>query len=129
MSYKIHQEVIINASPQQVYSILIETEEFSKINGGVPTEISPDAGGTFSCFGGMIVGRNIELVTNKRIVQAWRVKTWEPGVFSIAKFQLNNEDGKTKIEFDHVGFPESEYEHLNSGWYSNYWDPIKKFLG
>ena len=112
----------------RLYSLLTDAKKFSELNGGIPTEISPEPGGIFSCFGGMIVGRNIELIPNERIVQAWRVKTWEPGVYSIAKFELKNEVNKTRLVFDHTGFPENEREHLDSGWHSNYWEPIKKFL-
>jgi activator of HSP90 ATPase len=36
-----------------------------------PTQISREVGGAFSLFGGIIVGRHIELVPNERIVQAW----------------------------------------------------------
>jgi activator of HSP90 ATPase len=47
---------------------------------GGSTEISQQVGGAFSLFGGHIVGHQIELVTNERIVQAWRVVDWSPGV-------------------------------------------------
>src|SRR2546423_15718166 len=36
--------------------------------GAAPTQISREAGGAFSLFGGHIVGRHIELVPNERIV-------------------------------------------------------------
>ena len=58
------------------------------LSGGAPTDISADPGASFSCFGGMILGRNIELIRNQRIVQAWRAKPWESSVYSIAKFEL-----------------------------------------
>src|SRR5262245_23939985 len=97
MSHPIHQEVVFNASPALVYQALTDTKQFSKITGGAPTEISTEVGGAFSCFGGMIVGRNIELVPHQRIVQAWRVKNWEPGVYSIAKFELKAQGSETKL--------------------------------
>ena len=34
---------------------------------GMPAEIDPKAGGAFTLFGGMIVGRNIELITNQDV--------------------------------------------------------------
>jgi hypothetical protein len=36
----------------------------------------------------MVLGRNIELIPNRRIVQAWRAKPWEGGIYSIAKSEL-----------------------------------------
>ena len=62
-------------------------------------------GGTFTLFGGHIVGRHLELVPNERIVQAWRVVDWEPGWYSIARFELVEQGSGTKIVFDHLGFP------------------------
>ncbi|MBT2697480.1 SRPBCC domain-containing protein [Bacillus sp. ISL-40] len=129
MTKTIHQEVVFNASPGLIYEALTDSKQFSEMTGGAPTEISPEAGGTFSCFGGMILGRNIELVPGVRIVQAWRVANWPEGVYSIAKFELKEQDSKTLLVFDHIGFPEAEGEHLAAGWGANYWNPLEKYLG
>ena len=96
--------------------------------GAAPTQISREAGGAFALFGGHIVGRHIELVPNERIVQAWRVATWDPGVYSIAKFALVEQGSGTKLVFDHGGFPKGQGEHLAAGWKANYWEPLEKFL-
>jgi len=93
-----------------------------------PTQISREAGGTFTLFGGHIVGRHLELVPNERIVQAWRVVTWSPGVYSIAKFELTEQGSSTKLVFDHVGFPDGQGQHLAEGWKANYWEPLEKYL-
>ncbi|MFC5651827.1 SRPBCC domain-containing protein [Paenibacillus solisilvae] len=127
-STAIHQEVTFQAGVDRVYDALISSEQFSKASGGAPTEINPEEGGSFSCFGGMIVGRSIELVPNKRIVQAWRVANWEEGVYSIVKFELKEQGSQTLLMFDHTGFPEGQGEHLSAGWHTNYWGPIEKLL-
>ena len=72
MSDPIHQEIVLSASPERVYQALTDAKQFSAVCGGAPTEISSEAGGAFSCFEGRIEGRNIELVANQRLVQAWR---------------------------------------------------------
>ncbi len=76
----------------------------------------------------MISGRNIELVPNRRIVQAWRVRDWGDGVYSIARFELNGQE-ETQLVFDHTGFPEDQREHLASGWHTRYWEPLRNYLG
>jgi activator of HSP90 ATPase len=93
-----------------------------------PTAISPHIGGAFALFGGYIVGRHIELVPNELIVQAWRVGSWDRGIYSIIRFQLTEQGAGTKIIFDHAGFPKGQGEHLASGWQENYWGPLEKFL-
>jgi activator of HSP90 ATPase len=128
MSNTINQEIIFKATPKQVYNALIDANQFSQVTGGAPTEISPEAGGSFSLFGGMIQGRNIELAPNKRIVQAWRASNWDEGVYSIARFELQAHDEDTLVIFEHTGFPESQGEHLAGGWKDNYWGPLERYL-
>ena len=123
----LHQEVEIKASAQRIYSALLDSKQFTTFT-GFAADINHDAGGAFSLFGGLIVGRNIELVPNQRIVQAWRATHWDAGVYSLAKFELKEQSGTTQIVLDHTGFPEGNFRHLNSGWYGHYWEPLKKFL-
>ena len=125
----IHQEVVFEAAPQRIYDALTNAKQFSSVTGGLPTEISSEAGGVFSMFGGMIVGRHIELVPGQRIVQAWRAKNWAPGVYSIVRFELAAQGAQTRLVFDHAGFPEDQQEHLSAGWEANYWTPLRKYLG
>jgi activator of HSP90 ATPase len=128
MSSTIHQEIIIKASPKQVYDALIDANQFSTVTGGAPTEINGEAGGAFSLFGGMITGRNIELIPNERIVQAWRAGNWAEGAYSIATFEIKEQGDETIIIFDHAAFPAGQDEHLADGWKDNYWEPLKKYL-
>ena len=94
-----------------------------------PAEIDPKPGGAFSLFGGMVVGRNIELVPNQRIVQAWRVVADFPdGVYTMVKFELIPRDSQTSVILDQTGFAEGDFDHLSLGWHSHYWEPLKIFL-
>ena len=136
----IHQENVFNGRRNRVYEALTDAKQFNEITKIVaakepaisleksPTVISPEVGGAFSLFGGIIIGRHVELVPNTRIVQAWRVAYWTPGIYSIAKFELVEQGTGTKIVFDHTGFPRGDAEHLASGWKAHYWEPLAKFL-
>jgi activator of HSP90 ATPase len=123
----LHQEVEIKASPQRIYEALLDFQQFSTFT-GLPAEINRQEGGAFSLFGARIVGRNVELVPNRRIVQAWRPASWDPGVFSIVRFELKEQGSHTNVVLDHTGFPEGSFRHLDQGWYLRYWEPLKKFL-
>jgi uncharacterized protein YndB with AHSA1/START domain len=130
----IQQEVVFKASRKRVYEALTDAEQFTKVvrlskaPGGPAAVISKEVGGAFSAFGGYITGRHIELVPNERIVQAWRAGGWEPGKYSIARFELKEQGEQTKLVFDHTGFPNGDAEHLLEGWNTNYWEPLRKFL-
>jgi activator of HSP90 ATPase len=135
----IHQEPVIKASRKRIYEALTDAKQFDKVIqlsgvtqtmhlGDKPAEISREVGGAFTLFGGYITGRHVELVPNERIVQAWRTSGWNPGVYSIARFELVEQSSGTKIVFDHTGFPKGEAEVLASGWKAHYWEPLEKLL-
>ena len=136
----IHQEVMFDAERKRVYMALTDSKQFQSIvqlsdamkskmrPGAPPSQISLEVGGAFSIFGGIIVGRQIELVPSERIVQAWRAVYWTPGVFSIVKFELSDSGGGTKLVLDHKGFPDGDANTLLDGWNKNYWEPMAKFL-
>jgi len=126
-SITIHQEIEFNASPQQLYEALLDSKRFTEFSGR-PAEINPEVGGAFSLFKGHIIGRNLELVPNQRIVQAWRVVTWPEGAYSIVRFELKPQGSGTRVIFDHIGFPEGLHDHLAEGWEENYWSLLKKYF-
>jgi activator of HSP90 ATPase len=133
-SESIHQENVFSANRKQVYEALMDAKQFTKVTAfssvpkAPPAEISSDIGGAFSCFGGHIVGRHVELVPDERIVQAWRVVDWDAGIYSIAKFELKEQGSQTRLVFDHIGFPKGKAEHLAAGWKTNYWEPLQKYF-
>lgn len=129
----IHQEVVIKAPSAAIYRVLTDGAEFKKVTELVlpkssAAEISPEVGGAFSLFGGIIVGRHIEMVPGERLVQAWREKSWDPGVYSLVRFQLKDSGAETNLIFDHAGFPQGAADHLAIGWKSHYWEPLQKYL-
>lgn len=128
MTNTIRQEVILEASPKRIDDTLLDAKRFSEFTGGAPAEIDPKAGGAFSCFGGMITGRNIEMSPNRRIVQAWRAGNWPEGAYSIVKFEIEAEGTGSKLTLEHSAFPEGSAQHLEGGWHKMYWEPLKKYL-
>jgi activator of HSP90 ATPase len=127
-STAIHQEVEFQAPLARLYEILVDARRFAAFTGQA-AEIQPQAGAPFKLFGARIEGRNVELVPNQRIVQAWRPASWAPGVYSIVKFEFAARGTGTLVVMDHTGFAEDKWEHLNAGWPENYWQPLRKYLG
>ena len=135
----IHQEAIFKASSHRIYEALTDAQQFQKVqllSGTVkgmdlkakPAQISREPGGPFSIFGDYIIGRQLELVPDQRIVQAWREISWDLGIYSIVRFELIKEGLGTKLIFDHTGFPAGSGEHLAVGWKAHYWEPLEEFL-
>ena len=128
MSNVIHQEVVFDAPPARVYRALTNASEHAEFTGG-PAEISEQVGGAFSCHGGRILGLNLELVPDSRIVQAWRPANWPEGVYSIVRLDLEAEgSSKTRLKLTHSGLPDEGAEHIEDGWKVRYWQPLAKYL-
>jgi activator of HSP90 ATPase len=123
----LHEEIDLKATPQRIYETLLSSKDFAAFS-GAPAEIDPKAGGAFSMFNGMIVGRNVELVPHQRIVQAWRPSAWPAGTYSLVRFELKPSGSKTTVVLDHTSFPEGDYDHLTSGGQEHYWEPLKKLF-
>jgi activator of HSP90 ATPase len=126
----IHLEAAVPAAPARIYEALLDSKIFTAFSGS-PAEIDRNVGGAFSMFGGVITGRNIELVPNARIVQAWRNNmVWPAGLYSVVRFELKEQGAGTLIVLDHTGFPldAGEAESLVSGWSEHYWTPLRKYF-
>jgi activator of HSP90 ATPase len=123
----IHFDVDYKAKAERIYQALLDAKQFSAFS-GLPAEIEPRPGGAFKLFAGQIEGRNVELVVNQRVVQAWRPASWPAGEYSIARFELVARDAGTRIVFDHIGFSEDKREGLTDGWREHYWEPLHKYL-
>jgi uncharacterized protein YndB with AHSA1/START domain len=135
----IHQEPVLKASAKRIYEALTDAQQFQKVTmlsgdaqgadfATKPAVLSRELGSAFSLFGGYVTGRQIDLVPDQRLVQAWRAGSWAVGVYSIARFELVADGAGTKIVFDHTGFPQGTAEHLAAGWKSHYWEGLEKFL-
>ncbi|HEX4302707.1 MAG TPA: SRPBCC domain-containing protein [Rhizomicrobium sp.] len=141
-SAAIHQDVVLAAPPARIYAALTDAALFDKIVrssgamnsamksqlGTTPTAIDARPGGAFALFGGYVTGFNLEMLSGKRLVQAWRAGSWDPGLFSIADFALSPHGTGTRIAFDHRGFPNDAAAHLAKGWHANYWEPMARVI-
>lgn len=123
----LHYELEYNASPQRIYDALLEPKQFASFS-GLSAEIDARPGGAFSLFGGMIVGRNVELVPARRIVQAWRPAHWDAGVYSIVRFELKPRAAVSTLVLDHTGFPEGLADSLDQGWHAHYIDGLRTYV-
>jgi len=106
---------------------LLDAKQFAKMS-TLPAEIDPKEGGAFSLFQGQIVGRNVELVRDERVVQAWRPAHWEAGMYSMVRFALKAQGAGTLVVLDHTGFPEGDFDHLDEGWKAHYAERMETYF-
>jgi activator of HSP90 ATPase len=121
-------EFLFDNNPMMEESPVHSTNITRRALGAKPTAINGEVGGTFTLFGGYVTGRNLEMLPAERLVQAWRAGSWKPGAFSIAAFSFVKAGTKTKLLFDHRGFPDGQGASLAQGWHAHYWGPLTTFF-
>ena len=123
----VKQNVVFDASPHEVYELLMDEKKHALFT-GAKAKISKKVGESFSAYDGYIVGKNVELVPDKKIVQLWRASDWQKGYFSIVTFVLKEKKGKTELTFVHEGVPVECVEDISQGWKDHYWERMKEAL-
>lgn len=130
----IQQQATVPATPAQVYAILADAEALSALS-GMSGQAARSAGEEFSAFDGHVTGRQIDLVPDQRVVQAWRFPVWEPGRYTIVRFTLATEDGGTRLVIDQpegadaLGCHQTWHDHLDANWPTFYLTPLTKHFG
>lgn len=123
----LHLEVAYRASAERLYEALLDERRFTAWS-GAEARIERSEGGAFRLVGGRVSGRNIELVANRRIVQAWHVATWAEGAYSIVRFELHPTAEGTRVVLDHSGFAPEDLAARRAGWFRVYLDPLRNDL-
>lgn len=91
---------------------------------GAHAEGQAEEGSTFQAWGGYISGRNLELVENRKIVQAWRTSEFsstEPDSHLV--ISLEAVDGGTQLRIEHTNLPAHGMQYLK-GWQDHYFTPM-----
>lgn len=114
---------LIQASPEEVYLALTNPLTISLWT-GAEAVMSTEPGSEFSLWDDSIVGRNIEFVENKKIVQQWYFGD-QPE--SIVTFILHPDKNGTSLELRHTNIPDSDYEDMIDGWNLNYFGALQDF--
>jgi activator of HSP90 ATPase len=124
----IKQVVTFPATPHEIYEMLMDSKKHAKFSGEA-AKISRKVGGKISAYGGWIEGKNLKLIPDRLIIQAWRGSSWPKGHYSKAMFLMTKTKTGTKLTFGHTGVPVGAYAGITKGWKSEYWDKMKKMIG
>jgi activator of HSP90 ATPase len=127
MPQAIRQSVIFRATPHDVYEALMDSSRHTEFTGD-EASISRVVGGPIMAYGGYVTGKNLELIPDEKIVQAWRASDWPEGQESTATFTLSAEDGGTRLTFVQEGVPDEQRTDIEQGWIDYYWTPMKAML-
>src|SRR6266403_780751 len=114
--------------PADLYALFMDSAKHTAAT-GMPAKISRKVGGKWSAFGGMILGKNLALVPNRVIVQAWRSSAWkksDPDSVLVVRFEKTRNGAAAHLA--HVGVPAYDHKGVTQGWRKYYWKPWKEYL-
>lgn len=116
---------IIPATPDEVYQALTNPLSI-KLWSGEEAEMSTEPGSEFSLWEGSIVGKNIEFIEGKKIVQQWYFGDESPE--SIVTILLHPHEKGTSIELKHSNIPDSDFKDIVEGWNLAYFAALYDFF-
>lgn len=115
----------IQASAEDIYMALTNPKSILLWT-GEEAVMSTESGSEFSLWGGSIVGKNLEFVENKKIVQQWYFEGQKEE--SIVTFIFHPNKQVTSVELKHTNIPDDEYNDLVEGWNESYFGSLKFFF-
>ena len=126
MNKAIEQKILFKrATAEELFDIFVNPQKHSAIQGGAITKISNKEGDSFSLLNGNLKGKNLLIVPNRMIVQAWRGNVWEKDdLDSILTLDFTNTPQGGQIDLVH-SFTPGQFTEL---WDEIYWQPIKEFI-
>lgn len=127
MTKIINQTIKFDASPEIVFELLMDDKKHAEFT-GAPAKIGRKVGDSFSVWDGYAVGKNLEIIPNKKIVQTWRTSDWPEGVESKVTFDFRSKGDNCELHFEQKGVPEEFVKDIEQGWIDNYWDLMKNYL-
>jgi len=117
----------IPASPDQVYSAWLDSDEHSAMTGGYAL-ITNHIGGIFEAWDGYITGKNLGIVQSNRIFQQWRTSEFEESdEDSLLEILFESEAEGTRIIIRHTNLPEHGMKY-EQGWRDSYFSPMKAYF-
>lgn len=128
MTKTIQQRVEFPASPARLFEIYTDSTKHSAATGSKAT-VSKKVGAKFTAFDGMLSGRNLMVIPNRLIVQAWRASHWkktDPDSILIIKFSKTKKGGR--VDLAHVNVPAYDHAGVTKGWPKYYWKPWRVYL-
>jgi len=128
MGKTIEQAVVLKARARALYDTYMNSKEHAALT-GAPVRIGRKPGSPFTAFGGSIVGRTLQAVPGRLIVQTWRSKGWPAKVSdSILVLAFTDAADGARVTLVHANVPDAERKMISSGWHSYYWRSWKAAL-
>ncbi len=115
----------ISAEPSDVYAALTNPYTI-ELWSGYPAIMSEEPGSEFSLWEGDISGKNIEFVSNRKIVQEWYFGD-QTGK-SIVTIIIEPDGGNSVVTVEQTNIPDADFADIAEGWREFYFGAITDFF-
>lgn len=110
-----------------IYKAWLTSQTHTDMTGG-EAFVSSKVGGKFKAWDGYITGKNLELVKDKRIIQAWRTSEFaEMDLDSLLVVDFEDVSGGCKVTIAHSLIPKGQSSY-KQGWIDYYLLPMKAYF-
>lgn len=116
----------IKAEPADVFTALVNPFTI-ELWSGESAIMTTEIGAEFSLWGGDIIGKNMEIIENEKLVQEWFFGE-EGENASIVTIKIWPKGGSSSIQLTHTNIPDEAYENIVEGWNDAYLGAIKALL-
>lgn len=113
------------AVPHQLYENLMDAGRMVRYTRS-KCELNRGVGAEFSLLDGQVSGKNIELITDKKITQLWRCSDWPAQHHSTVTIELKRVPGGTDLAFAQVNVPVDSYSKTVDLWDRQFWRKIRR---
>ena len=128
MSDQIKMSLTLPVQPKVLYEAWLDSEkhsEFSEKN----VSIEKKVGSTFFAEGGIVEGKILEIIRNRKITQTWNSEEFPEGSEE-TKVEISFEavNDSTKMVIVHSNLPEGEGKKIRKEWRDKYFNKMKKYF-
>jgi activator of HSP90 ATPase len=113
------------ATPEEIY-IAITNPLTIKMWTDQEAEMNIEVGSEFSMMDGDIVGKNLEFVENKKLMQEWYFG--ENDVPSIVTIKIHEMTEGSSVELRHSNIPDEAFDEIVEGWNSAYFGSLQDYF-
>jgi activator of HSP90 ATPase len=115
---------VISAPPEDVYLALTNPSTIHLWT-GEPAVMSTEVGSEFSLWDDSIIGKNLEFIQDRKIVQQWYFG--DQPEESIVTIILHPHKNGTSVELKHTNIPDKDYQDIVEGWDESYFGSLIDF--
>jgi len=115
----------INAEPSDIYSAMTNPYTI-ELWSGYHAEMSTEPESEFSLWEGDIVGKNLEFVQDRKVVQEWYFG--DRSEKSIVTIIINADGENSQVTVEHTNIPDDEFAQISEGWREFYIGAIINFF-